>query len=111
MVFNVELALPKKHAYWRALEDLPLEAVQYACTEVLKTETFFPVPAILRGYAKDWTRMAKSQQQHSTNEVLALREASLSHEEIAAFIASVWPESRLKDPIPAYDQEAHDGPA
>ena len=102
MVFNVELALPKKHAYWRALEDMPLEAVQYACTEVLKTETFFPLPAILRSHAREWTKMAR----HQRPQPLQIREDLLNHQEVQALITNIWPEERdrLKDPIPPYEE-------
>jgi len=91
-----------------ALEDLPLEAVQYACVEVLKTETFMPPPATLRSHAREWTRLhTKETPAMSTEQFLALREAQLPPEEIAGFIAAMWPDDRLKDPILPYSPEDH----
>lgn len=106
-IFNVELSLQKKHGYWIALEDLPLEAVQYACKHVLKTESFMPVPALLRTYAKEWARLSVEQQR--SQRPLALREDLVSQEEVRTLLASIWPEERerwAKDPIPPYEQEA-----
>lgn len=105
-IFNVELTLPKKHGYWIALEDLPLEAVQYACKQALKTESFMPVPALLRTYAKEWARLARDEQRAQSP--LALREDLVSQEEVRRLLASVWPEERerwAKDPIPPYEQK------
>lgn len=105
-VFNVRLDLPKKHAYWVALEDQKLEAVQHACAEVLKTEGFFPVPAILRTHAREWQKVQaqRAMMPPSEREVLALREATMPLEEVRALIAEVWPEDKLKDPIPPYEE-------
>lgn len=105
-VFNVELPLQKKHGYWIALVDLPLEAVQYACVEALKTETFMPVPAVLRSHAREWTRLARHQRPQTDHDMLAIREALMGEEEVRKLIASVWPDDRLKDPIPRYEADA-----
>jgi hypothetical protein len=106
MVFNVELSLPKKHGYWIALCDMPLEAVQYACLEVLKAEMFMPVPAILRNHAREWVRMARHQRPMPTQDALQIREALMGEEEVRKLIASVWPEEQLKEPLPDYDKES-----
>jgi hypothetical protein len=102
-VFNVELPLQKKHGYWVALEDLPLEAVQYACVEVLKTEGFMPAPSVLRSHAREWTRLAK----HQRPQPPQLREDLLSLDELRQLQMQIWPEERdrlLKDPVPPYEE-------
>jgi hypothetical protein len=39
-------------AYWLALEDLPLEAIQRACLKTLRLEDRFPVPLTIRQYTR-----------------------------------------------------------
>lgn len=108
-VFRAELTLPLKQAYWSALNDLPLEAVLDACTAVVKTEHFFPVPALLRDLATHWvTRQREEQRRARPQHPLALREDLVSQEEVRQLLASIWPEERdrwAKDPIPPYAQE------
>ena len=93
-IFRVGLDTDHKAAYLMALDDLPFEAVQYACKQVLRQETFMPVPAILRAYAKEWQQSQRIREQASVEEGdrLALREALVDPEEVRRLIASVWPE-------------------
>lgn len=103
MVFNVELGLAKKQAYWIALCDMPLEALQYACVEVLKTEAFMPVPSMLRNHARAWTRLS----QRPRPQPLQIREDLLSLDQLRQLQMQIWPEERdrlLKDPIPRYEE-------
>lgn len=109
LVFNADFPAAKQHGYWIALEDLPLAAVQHACVEVLRSETFLPAPAVFRGYAREWVRQhTKPPASMSNAEFLQLREEQVSVDEIRELIASVWPEERErwdKDPIPRYEGE------
>ena len=75
-----------------AVDDLPFEAVQYACKQIFRSETFMPVPAIVRGYAKDWVQThAVRPPMPSAEDVLALREASITPAEVRALIESALP--------------------
>lgn len=49
--FNTTLSATRKLAYWGALEDIPLDALQRACDLAIRHEEFFPVPAKLRKLA------------------------------------------------------------
>jgi len=92
-VFNVQLSSMKKHAYYLALQDYPLDAIQAASIQALKEESFFPVPAILRAYAKEWlgTQRGLAQASPAPGDQLALREELVDPEEVRRLIASVWP--------------------
>src|SRR5262245_16669030 len=111
-VFHREMSPLMQHAYWLALEDLPLAAIAYACGEVLKTESFMPVPALLRSYGKAWLQQAGQQRPAmSATEFLAIREENVSLEEIRCLLAEVWPEERerwAKEPIPPYTHEGQE---
>lgn len=78
-----------------AVEDLPFEALQYACKQVFRHETFMPVPAILRSYALDWQRqqrtMQSQAQQQRERAQLALEEVRITTEEIRRLIQSALP--------------------
>ena len=68
-----------------------------------------PVPSMLRSYALDWHRrqQPRGHAGRSEQELLALREALISPEEVNAFIDELWPEERerwAKDPIPPYEE-------
>ena len=83
-----------KAAYLIAVDDLPFEAVQYACKQVFRSETFMPAPAIVRAYATDWVkrqRGAHLDAPTSDAEFLALREALITPAEIHALIQSALP--------------------
>lgn len=41
----------RTEGWWRALQDLPLDAVRHGMTEAAKSERYFPAPAIVRGHA------------------------------------------------------------
>lgn len=102
--------MPTQHAYWLALEDLPLEAVQYACVEVLKSETFMPPPAIIRGFALDYLEQCRqlAREEARRAEERQLLEPQLQLEELRALQLGIWPEERdrlIKDPIPPYETE------
>jgi hypothetical protein len=51
-VFNTKLSAARKLAYWTALEELTLTELQAACDQVIRQETYFPVPATLRKLAE-----------------------------------------------------------
>src|SRR5262245_26758345 len=92
-VFNRAMSPLIQHGYWLALADLPLAAIAYACGEVLKTESFMPVPAILRSYGKAWLQQDRqAQRSMSATEFLAIREENVGVDEIRALLAEVWPE-------------------
>ena len=105
-VFHCELPVSTKHAYWLALVDLPIEAIQFACVEVLKTETFMPVPAIIRLHALAFQRSYREEAARIEARQLRLTEARVQQEELQKLFASVWPNDTLKDPIPPYEEEA-----
>lgn len=46
--FNEPISEIRTEAYWRALEDVSIDAYEAACMEALRTKTFFPKPAELR---------------------------------------------------------------
>jgi hypothetical protein len=46
-VFGEALSAPRIAAYFAALEEHPIEAVQEACRRAIKTQRFFPKPADL----------------------------------------------------------------
>lgn len=93
-IFHRHLEADDKAAYLLALSDLPFEAIQHACIQALREETFMPVPAILRAYAKDWqqTQRVRVQASGDQGDMLALREELVDPEEVRRLIASVWPE-------------------
>ena len=93
-VFRVSLDADHKAAYLMALDDLPYEAVQHACQQALKDETFMPVPAILRAYAREWQRQEalRLKDLEAHGDLLALREELASVDDVRALIESVWPE-------------------
>jgi hypothetical protein len=95
-VYRRPLASDEKAAYLLALDDQPYEAILYACKQVLREETFMPVPAILRSYAKDWCQRQRQEvhRRGSSEDALALREKLVTTAEVRALIASVWPEER-----------------
>ena len=82
-----------------ALEDLPIDAIQYACKQVFRNETFMPVPAILRSYAKEWrkSQVPQCSVPRSEQEVLALREELITPDEVRDLIASLWPDEPSQD--------------
>lgn len=91
-IFHRQLEADDKAAYLLALSDLSYEAVQHACIQALREETFMPVPAILRAYAKEWQAQQRVVTQAvSDEERLLLREALVDPEEVRRLIASVWP--------------------
>ena len=49
--FNTELTELRLETYWGSLASFPIEAVQFACAEAVKSEVKFPVPYTLRTYA------------------------------------------------------------
>lgn len=51
VTFGTELDKPILAAYWMALSDLDLNALQSACSRALRELTFFPKPAELRKLA------------------------------------------------------------
>jgi hypothetical protein len=91
-VFRRPLEADDKAAYLLALDDQPYEAVLYACKQVLREETFMPVPAILRSYARDWCQRQEAHRRPSCDDTLAIREKLATTAEVRALIASVWPE-------------------
>lgn len=109
--FRVTLDTDEKAAYLLAVDDLDFEAVQYACKQIYRQETFMPVPAIMRSYAREWAKAHAQERQPAPTEQqwLRLREAELEPGAIKDFIASLWPEETLKEPPPPYDQEAPHG--
>lgn len=91
-VFNIVVDGRKKSAYWRALQDLPLDAVQHACLVVLRKESFFPAPSIFREAALQYLK-----DQHSRVRPESPREEDrITQAEVKALLASVWPESGLQ---------------
>lgn len=112
-VFHLTLSRDHKAAYLLALDDLPLEAVQYACRKVFRQETFMPVPAIVRAYAKEWLQHQREQAEapQTTQELLTLREASVFPEELQALLRSVWPDAAPRsEPLyePQTDRKAYE---
>lgn len=75
-----------------AVDDLPFEAVQYACKQVFRSETFMPVPAIVRSYAKEWQTKQRMLAPTTEHEQLSLRDALVTPAEVRALLAEVWPE-------------------
>jgi len=81
-------------AYILALQDLSFDAVQYAAKRVLQEETFMPVPAIMRLYAKEWESQQRQQAAdrlfclHERNEELVQMDLAA----VRALIASIWPD-------------------
>jgi hypothetical protein len=62
-VFRLEISITLKRAYFAALEDLPLAALEDACRQAIKSEKFMPVPATLRelaGFPTDVLSAAES---------------------------------------------------
>jgi hypothetical protein len=51
--FDVTLTATRTELYFRALEDLPLEAVQEAAGKALRQSRFFPKPAELRDFVTE----------------------------------------------------------
>lgn len=92
-IFHHSLEKDDRAAYCLALSGLSFEAIQYACTQVLKHETFMPVPAIIRDYAKNWSPAYHTVQgAHLTDQqFLALREGEISSDEIRQLIQSMFP--------------------
>ena len=91
-IYHHPLETDDKLAYLLALDDLSLEAVQYACKQVFRSETFMPVPAIVRSYAKDWQQKQRILPPSMPDaELLALREAMITPEEIHQLIQSALP--------------------
>jgi hypothetical protein len=99
-VFNVVVDGRKKGAYWRALQDLPLDAVQHACLVVLREESFFPAPSIFRDAARQYLRDQRSRvrplEDRSTE-----REDTMATREIRALMATVWPDTGEETPSDA----------
>jgi hypothetical protein len=98
-VFSADVSLEKKHGYWMALADYPLEAVEHACLMAMRTEPHFPVPAILRALAREYqhTQRAKARPVD-----LDLQER-ISAADVQALIASVWPEMAQRDAVDPWD--------
>lgn len=104
-VFCDRLSEVRQRSYWRLLRDLcTLDEWRYACTQALLRETFHkvPVPAQLLDYVREYRRAQRELREsprgadgvHTRAELLALREPLAAPDEIAALIASVWPEER-----------------
>lgn len=63
---SIELTIEKNAAYWDALCDLPIEAVEYACQHAARhfqptPYERVPVPGTLREYVRQW-RYEQAQQ-------------------------------------------------
>lgn len=91
-VFNIVVDGRKKSAYWRALQDLPLDAVQHACLVVLREESFFPAPSIFRDAARQYLRDQRSRVR-PLEALSTEREDGLAQHEVRALMASVWPDT------------------
>lgn len=102
-IYNKSLDRDDKAAYLMAVDDLSFEAIQYACKQIFRQETFMPVPSIIRSYAKEWTQAHHGLlPTQSAEQVLALREALMPSDEVQALIASIglWPEEAPPHPLP-----------
>ena len=104
-IFNVDLSAQKKHGYWLALVDQPIEAVLYACIEALKAESVMPVPAVLRAHARQWSLTRGRHRSQTAEELLQIREALYAQEELQKLIANVWPEEGLRKPLEPWERE------
>lgn len=91
-VFNIVVDGRKKTAYWRALQDLPLDAVQHACLVVLREESFFPAPSIFRDAARQYLRDQRSRVK-PLEDFDSGREDGIGQQAIRALMASVWPDT------------------
>ena len=67
MAFSAELSELRLGVYWRALQDLPIGAVRWACVEASKFELKFPVPGTLRLYAVQYLETAREAARQAAN--------------------------------------------
>lgn len=51
-VYGKALDDGRTEGFWRALEDLSLEAVRHGFEAAARTERFFPSPSVIRGHAQ-----------------------------------------------------------
>jgi hypothetical protein len=100
LVFNTSITEMLLQVYWMALTDLPITALRHACAQVVKWDREFPVPVVLRDYARDWMEKQKYEAPASTEQLLQLREELVSPEEVKALIASIWPNGETPAPPP-----------
>jgi hypothetical protein len=100
----------KQRAYWSLLSPkISIEEWEGACKRAMLEETYskIPLPAVLLGYAMERRQAAPPRGASHTNaELLAIREANFSAEEIRTLIASIWPEEGLTKPLEPWDREA-----
>lgn len=84
-----------------AVDDLPFEAVQYACKQVFRSEHFMPAPAMLRGYAQDWEKRQRLElpQDPAREAMLALRDELVPSEEVRRLLVTIWPEIPAAEPV------------
>lgn len=54
VTFNIALSELRLETYWDALQDLPMDALDWACRHVVKYAEKFPTPSLLREYVSQY---------------------------------------------------------
>ena len=101
--FGDELSELRQRMYWEICRDrLVIEEWEYACLQAMARETFHkvPLPAQLLDYVREyrsakhatgWQRDEMPDGSHTREQLLQLREALITPEEIHALIKSALP--------------------
>ena len=117
--FSDELSELRQRSYWRVMEGTcSLAEWRYACTQAMARETFHkvPLPAQLMDYVREYRRtLAGTNRQrdempdgsHTAAQLLQLRESLATSAEVAALIASVWPEEQERHHRPRLQTQRH----
>ena len=102
-VFSDEMTEIRQRTYWQLFCDkITIEEWEYACTQAMTREIFHkvPLPAQLLDYvreyrsakrATDWQRDEMPDGSHTREQLLQLREALITPEEIRQLIQSALP--------------------
>lgn len=102
-----ELSELKQRGYWSLLQDkLSIEEWEYGCMQAMERETFhkIPMPAVLLDYGREYRHARRAQREQAARQTKRLMAPEESLHTVRALIASVWPDDRLKDPIPPYEE-------
>lgn len=101
-----ELAESRQRLYWDLMAPLAsIEEWEYACHQALLRQEFHkvPLPAVMLDFVREYRKIRKEERGRVRHHELTAEQIPL--EELKAFTDSMWPDDRLKDPIPPYETE------
>ncbi len=95
-VYGKEITEVMAEAYWRALRDCPLEAIEAAAIAHIRESRWFPKPVELLEAVEDFLRERVSSQQRARLKLTQSTELPLSKEQVAEMVdrlgkALKWP--------------------